>query len=68
MQAAVLLNIADEVALQKLFEERYQALAGRCIKTQFGHNWTEFFQFPSLPLFAKAAPVQSTTQPAKREP
>lgn len=62
MQSAVLLAIASEADLQKLFEERYQDLTGLCIKTQFGDNWTDFFLFPSLPLFAKAAPVQPTTK------
>ena len=61
MQAAVLLSIASEADLQKLFEERYQDLTDRCIKTQFGDAWTDFFRFPSLPLFAKPAPVQPTT-------
>ena len=62
MQAAVILDIADEAALQKLFEDCYRRLTGRCIETQFGANWADFFQFPSLPLFAKAAPVQPTTK------
>lgn len=62
MQSAVVLAIASEADLQKLFEERYQDLTGRCIKTQFGETWADFFQFPSLPLFAKPAPVQPTTK------
>ncbi|MDG0978541.1 MAG: hypothetical protein P8O79_02335 [Halieaceae bacterium] len=70
MQAAVLLNLTDKAALQRLFETRYRHLTDRCIRAQFGDNWTEFFHFPSLPLFAKAAPVQPTTkaQSFTREP
>jgi hypothetical protein len=62
MQAAVLLGIASEVELQNLFEQRYQELTDHCIKTHFGDNWTDFFQFPCLPLFAKPAPVKPTTK------
>lgn len=43
MQAAVLVSITSEADLQKLFEERYQDLTGRCIKTQFGDAWADFF-------------------------
>ena len=62
MQAAVILGIASEIELQNLFEKRYQDLTNRCIKTQFGEDWANFFQFPSLPLFAKPAPVKPTTK------
>lgn len=68
MQAAVVLNIADEATLQALFEERYQDLTEQCVKAGFGETWTDFFRFPSLPLFARPAPVQPTTKPATREP
>lgn len=62
MQAAVLLDFVEAAELHALFEQRYHTITGHRVQDRHGEDWQTFFVFPSLPLFAKAAPVHPTTK------
>ena len=62
MEAAVLLGLAREDALQQAMGEAYQRSFGRSLGQDFGAGWEDFFPFPQIPAMAGRAPVVPSTR------
>lgn len=61
MEAAVICGISKADKEQNRFERLYKKVYEHPIERDFGDDWRAFFTFPSLPLFARRAPVVPTT-------
>lgn len=62
MEAAVLLDRADEAQLQELMARCYAAATGRDLDEEFGEDWRDFFSFPQIPAMGERAPVYPSTR------
>lgn len=61
MEAAVICGASDEAKEQERFERLYRTVYEHPVAHDVGDDWRAFFDFPSLPLFARRAPVVPST-------
>lgn len=62
MEAAVLLGIEAEEALQSRLAACYLDAFGKSLEADFGPGWRDFYAFPQIPAVARRAPVYPSTK------